>query len=405
MTNDRVVNNWEILGICWFAYVGCYLMRLGTSALMPFLKESLQLSNAEVGWLISVTSIGYIVAALLGWLVDVKGVRRMMLGGQILACIFGTSMAGANSFGLALVFLGIVGAGYGFMAIATTKAILLWFQAKRRAMAMGFKQTAFNAGGILAAATMPAIALALGLSASFLIVGLVSLASVLLTFFLYKDPPRTVFETPKSPQQLRQLWLKVIKRRNFWLATLAGACLISVEYTMLAHLTVYLTEITLLSVVVAGLCLAVAQGSGIAGKPLSGLVSDTVLNARRKPMLILASCIAAAGCGVFAYMPIGVGVWFPIILCGIVGLAVFGWAGVGYTLIAEISDISEAGTTISFAILMQKFIAIFAPPFLGAVVDKTGSYFLFWLILSGVAAVAVILTSFIRESSINRGEV
>lgn len=393
--NERVINNWGVLGICWFAYVGCYLMRLGTSALMPFLKESLQLSNAEVGWLVSVTSIGFLIAAMLGWFVDVVGVRKMMLGGQIIACIFGTSMAGANSFALALVFLGTVGMGYGFMFIATTKAILVWFQANRRATAMGFKQTAFNSGGILAAATMPAIALALGLGASFLIAGLISLSSVLLTFFLYRDLPMAVSNPPPPP---KQLWLKVIKCKDFWLATLAGGCLLSVEYTILAHLTVYLTEILLLQMVAAGFYLAVAQGSGILGKPLSGLVSDTVFNGHRKPMLILASCIAVAGCLGFAYIPAGFGDWFPLILCGIVGLATFGWAGVCYTLIVETGGVDMGGTSISFASFIQKLIALFAPPLLGAVVDKTGSYFPFWLVLTGVATVSAILTLFIREN-------
>ncbi|MBA7715380.1 hypothetical protein ES703_124422 [subsurface metagenome] len=150
--------------------------------------------------------------------------------------------------------------------------------------------------------------------------------------------------------------------------------------------------------VVAGLCLALAQGSGIAGKPLLGLVSDTVLGGRRKPMLLLVSCIATIGCLGFAFMPEGAGFWLLLPLCGVVGFSLFGWAGVGYTLVAEIGGRIAGGTIVGFSLVILMLFSIFAPPFLGSIVDKTGSYFPFWLILAGAAAVSVILALFIREN-------
>ena len=146
---------WVILGVCWLAYIVAFIQRLCIGPLAPFLKESMSLSNSEVGALMSAAAFGYMITLIPGgWLVDRIGARWILLIGEIIGGTFIALMFTVQTYVFGLLLMGMAGFGLGAIFPATSKAILIWFPVRERATAMGFKQTAVNIGGIIAASAV-----------------------------------------------------------------------------------------------------------------------------------------------------------------------------------------------------------------------------------------------------------
>ena len=71
---------WVILGLCWLGYTIALLQRLSIGPLAPFLKDSMVLSNSQIGMMTSAVFLGYLVALLLsGTAVDKLNEKAVFL--------------------------------------------------------------------------------------------------------------------------------------------------------------------------------------------------------------------------------------------------------------------------------------------------------------------------------------
>ena len=92
-----------ILGVVWLSYLLVYLARLSIGALSPYLKDAFDLSNAQVGGLMSASAITYVPTLITaGWLVDRVGVRRMLIFGTLAATLCIMAMFFAPSYAVLL---------------------------------------------------------------------------------------------------------------------------------------------------------------------------------------------------------------------------------------------------------------------------------------------------------------
>jgi len=391
-----------ILGVCWLAYMVAFLQRLSIGPLAPFIKEDLSLTNAQIGLLMSAAAFGYMLTLVpAGWLVDRIGVRWMLLIGEIIGGIFVGSMFTVTTFTQGLVLMALAGAGMGCLMPSTTKAILIWFPAKERATAMGFKQTALNVGGIITAATLPTVALALGWHYGFLGIGAIAIAIGIISFVLYREPPQSIgpgtTPDPVVSSLPRPSVREIFREREIWLVMLAGFGMCFVEFSAMAHFVLYSNEALLVPVVTAGFLLALLEGGGGFGRPVAGFISDRFWHSSRKKPYALMCWIAGATCVAFACLgqnsPLGV----VIPLCLILGLAGIGWAGLHLTLIGEIAGKELAGVVTGIAAAASVIGNVVGPPVFGHLVDITGSYQMSWLLLVLVAVMAAIALIFVRE--------
>jgi MFS family permease len=136
---------------------------LSVAPLSPFLLEAFHLSRAQVGFLLPAIYLGGVVMSLpAGWLTDRLGVRLTLLLGQGLTGVMIGVAALSQEFPtfLGLLFLG--GLGWSVLNPATGKAVVEWFPARERGLAMGIKQTGLTLGGIAGALLLPPVALAMG---------------------------------------------------------------------------------------------------------------------------------------------------------------------------------------------------------------------------------------------------
>ena len=263
---------------------------------------------------------------------------------------------------------------------------------------MSLKQTAVNIGGIISAATLPAVALALGWRYGFLFLGIIAIIIGVISLIIYREPP-----TPISPSSTGSAspavavpLLELLKSREIWLVSFYSLCFIWVEMAMIAHLVLYLKEALLFPVVAAGGLLAMSEAAGAIARPGGGLLSDRVFGGNRKLVLILMAGIAFAMClilGLFgSYLS---WVIYPVlILLGIGGIA---WGGISLTLVAELGGRHGAGKAVGVVASVAMCGSILGPVVFGHIVDISGSYELAWLSLAFLAALCVLLLPFVRE--------
>jgi sugar phosphate permease len=197
-------------------------------------------------------------------------------------------------------------------------------------------------------------------------------------------------------EAVRSGFVAVIRSRDILLLGFAAAFLCMIEFAALAHLVLYLDAVWAYTVVAAGGLLALCQGAGAVGKPLTGLVSDRLLHRRRKPALVALAVLAGLACAVLALAGPGQEwiVWPALVALGV---GAIGWGGLFSTLAGETAGPAAAGAAAGVTAALDN-IGIFAgPPLFGAIVDRTGSYAPAWWAMVGASVAAVVLLAFARE--------
>lgn len=393
---------WAIIALVWAAFIVVFMYRFGIGPLGPFLKAELGLSSMEIGSLASAAAFGYMLSILpAGWAADRIGIRWLLAIGELIGGIFMIIMFFASSYQAALVIMAVSGFGSGCISPSTTKAVMVWFPARERATVMGLKQTGVNIGGIISAAVLPTIALSIGWRFGFLFLGILAVIIGIVSFILYKDPPTPSISAMNgtsnksllvNSKSLRGL----LKSRDLWLVALSGFALAVVEFSIVAHLVLYLNEALAISVLSAGAILAMTQTGGIIAKPGSGLVSDRLFRGSRRKVFMLWNVITMAMC-LLITLTVSNLFWglYPVLF--ILGFTAIGWGGVQLTLVAELAGKDLAGTATAISGLIMNAGSMVGPMLFGYLVDSTGSYQPAWLALTVFSAIGVIVLFFVRE--------
>lgn len=422
------------LAVVWCAYLVVFLSRLCVGPLLPFLKESFQLSNAQIGGLTSATAVAYAPTLIFaGWLADRIGVRPALLIGTLITGVSVGAVALAPSYGVMLVLLGLSGFGCGFIYPTAVKAIMLWFPRRERATAVGVNQSAVNISGMLGAAVMPTLALSLGWQSGFVLAAVMAFVILAVALAAYRDPrpdERAAIVGAGAPGQgdsaaaagafseieqglplvtgderldraaVNPGFLAVVRSRDILLLGLAALFLCMVEFSALAHLVLFLKVEWAYTAVAAGGLLAFCQGAGAVGKPLSGLVSDRLLAGRRKVALLALTALAGAACATLALIGAGQ-TWLLWTALALLGIGAVGWGGLFGALAGETAGPAAAGAAAGVTAAVDN-IGIFAgPPLFGWIVDRTGSYAPAWWAMVAAALFAALLLALVREP---RGE-
>jgi len=391
---------WVILGVLWITYIVVFLNRLSVGPLAPFFKEDLGASSAQVGLVMSAASLGYMITLFpMGWVVDRIGARWPMVIGELIAGISMMALFFAPSYIWLLVLMFATGMGCGFLMPSTTQGVIVWFPAKERATVMGLKQTAVNIGGIITAATLPTVALVLGWRYGFLFLGIIAIVIAVTALILYREPTKPSLSSTESATTAVApplLLLELLKERHIWLVAFCGLCLSWVEFTIIGHLVLYLTEALLFPVVVAGGLLAMTEAAGAIARPGSGLLSDRVFGGSRKPIFVLMASTASAMCLLLGLFGSHLS-WalYPVLF--LLGLGGIGFGGIFLTLMSELGGRYGAGKAAGLGGTIAMAGIVFGPVVFGHIVDTSGSYELAWLSSAFVAALCIVLLIFVKE--------
>ncbi|HTO11137.1 MAG TPA: MFS transporter [Candidatus Binatia bacterium] len=363
---------------------------LAVAPLAPFLLDALHLTRAQVGWFLPAVYLGGVLMSLpAGWLTDRLGVRatlglgQLVIGGGVILAALGASLAAC------LACLVVAGFGFSVLNPSTGKAVIEWFPARRRGVAMGIKQTGLTLGGLAGALALPPLALAVGWRGALGAAGALSLVSGALVALVYRSPAGTAV-TPAHPRaRLGELGV-FLRRPGVLVVFFSGFFLSTAQSSVLAYLALYTRETFAVSAVAAGQCLALAQMGGTGGRLAWGAISDRLFGGRRRPGVVVNALMGAG-----AYAALALGAWLPtpllIPLAIVAGAGAFGWVGLYFALVAEIGGTRYAGLLTGVAVAFAWSGVLVGPPGFGLLLEATGAYTAPWLGLAAIS-LAVALT-------------
>ena len=369
---------------------------LGIPAIASLIRADLGLTLAQAGSLLAVYYIGPSLVSLpAGTLADRWGVKRMLVLGQLVIAVGLLAASVATSYAVLAWLLVAAGVGYGMLNPTSTKAVMGWAPAAHRATLVGFKQVGLPLGGMLGAALLPALALAVGWRAALVASAALIAAGALASLVGYRDPPGPPL--PAAATGARGVIASVLTDRDLWLLALATGVFAAMQTVWMSYLVLYLQGAVGLTLLTAGRLLALAQLGGIAGRVLFGMLSDRLFAGRRRLPLVLAgvgstACtIAIASTGPDASTA---GLSVLSLLFGVVGI---GWNGVQHTWMAELAGPRAAGTAVGLGLAVSSAGVTLGPVAFGYVVQRAGGFGGPWIALAVSMAVAIGLLYLVRE--------
>jgi len=150
----------------------------------------LNLSDKQMGWVLSIFALGYaLFQTPSGYLADKFGARKILTVVVSLWSLF-TALTGAVwNFGLLLVVRFLFGVGEAGAFPSMSRVIYKWIPLKERGIVNGIN---FSGGRIGAAIALPLVAWLIDLTSwrmSFLILGIVGILWAIIWFVLFRDNP------------------------------------------------------------------------------------------------------------------------------------------------------------------------------------------------------------------------
>ncbi len=389
--HSLATSDWKIrISILTLAHVVGTLHIVSVMAMAPVIALDLDLSVTQVGLLIT----GYYAAQTVGAVPagafsDRVGVGYALVVSQLLLIIGTLIFNQASSFALAIAGTVVMGLGYSIINPATAKGVLEWFSIKRRATAMGVKQTGVPIGGVLAAGNG---ALVVVVSWNSILYGIVVI-TVVNALLCLRLAERPVTEGQRDYtaglNKLRDVW----RQRNIKLIFAASIPWNMGQANFFTYLTLFMREAAQASQPVAGLCLGVAQASSALGRIGWGVISDTLLRGGRKTITVSICAAAAVFLGAMALIGPAYGVVLGMVLALLLGLTVASYASIAHTLAVESVPPHQAGSAMGYSLTGTSLGGVIGPALFGAVVDLTGDFADGWLLTGALMGIGTLLVA------------
>ncbi|MGA2145340.1 MAG: MFS transporter [Bryobacteraceae bacterium] len=213
---------WWVVWALFGSTVINYINRQTLSVLAPVITRDLHLSHSALSRIFGAFQISYAFTWLLGGiLIDLIGTRA----GLSLAVIWWSAVSAVTGFvSSAASFTGLrflLGIGEGFNWPGASKAVAECFPASERSVAVAIFDSGSSIGAVLAAMSMPAIALHFGWRMAFVFSGLLGIGW--LAWWLAVCPRRATVPSPsrQSSAQYFRNWFPLLKKSDTWAIVLA----------------------------------------------------------------------------------------------------------------------------------------------------------------------------------------
>jgi MFS family permease len=211
------------------------LARFGYTMILPSMKEGLQLTYAETGWLATGNFIGYLLCSFLAGLLATRWPLRRLIPIGLLCLVGGLGgTALATGFGHALAARTFTGLASGAVNIPAMVLPTLWFAPHRRGMAAGIQTGGSGLGLILSGLFIPVIIRQFGPEgwrhSWVFLAGLAGMVWVLTAGFLRNRPeevglhPYGMHQAAPAPPAATPPWREVFASPALWAMGAIYAC-------------------------------------------------------------------------------------------------------------------------------------------------------------------------------------
>ena len=345
-----------------FATIG-----IGLPAIAPAIRDSLDLSLAQVGAILSSHWLGTLVTLVpWGFLTDRVGERLVLALGLGVCGAVLVAAGWAGSFWELYGLLFVSGAAGASVNAATGRAVMGWFEASERGLALGIRQAATPVGGLLGALVLPFLTV----SQAYASLGAFCLVGAAAGAVLIRDPTA-------PPLEIDDLEWSVRDRRLWRLSVVSGLYVVA-QMAILSFVVLYLHDERGLGKGEAAAVLGAVQVAAVVLRIAAGRWSDT-LRSRIVPLerIGLAMTVTLALATILLGGPLALLV--PAFV--VAGALAMAWNGLAFTAVAELAGRARSGAALSVQQTVLSVVAVGTPIAFAAVVS-VGS----WTLAYGAVA-------------------
>jgi predicted MFS family arabinose efflux permease len=359
------------------------------SADAALIRDSFDLSEFEVGAIASCIYIGAAASSLTGGrLTDTWGPGPVLVLVSVLLAV-GEGLA-AVAPSAWLFFAGVLLAGLGYGAVnPPTNLLANPRSARRRGLAISFKQSGVPLGGAIAALLVPAVAVTYGWRQSLLMP--IALCLLLAAIFAVLRPAASTVDPPEQTAD-------VSVRLKLPYAYAFGFLMGGIQVTIFTFLALYLVDERSMSPEDAGSRLALLLFAGLVGRIAWGWISDRMHHDRARVLQLISLLSAAA---LLLLSAVGSSA-LPLVLL-LIGLCSVGWNGVYIASITEAASLGLIGAVTGRSMTLVNLGAVLMPPAFGLLVRAPHGWVLAWSVCGALSLVSLCLLQVSRAVPAVRG--
>ena len=393
LRRDQARYRWYALGVTTFTQAASSAVTSALGPIAPLLMAEFAISRAQVGLVqTSIYLSGTWSAMIGGRVADRAGERSALIVSGIITGAAAVASGLVVPFWAFLAVAFVVGIGTGVQNPAGSAAVMRWFPPRRRALAMGIRQTGVPVGGVLAATAWPWVATTWGWRTAYILAGVMALAGTALIALTYWDPEREA-GAGSATRSMRDL----MRDRRLWLLALTYNGQITAQYSVSVYFVLFLHEALDLTLIAASGLLGVVSVVAIGGRIGWGLVSDNLFGGARRPVLALIAFLTLVSMLTAAALPAHAPRALALLLAVMIGFTAFSWTGIYGTMAIELAGRASAASAVAWVHLLGGVGSLGAAPLFGYVVDHTGSYRIAWLVVAAAVLGGLISALCLRE--------
>lgn len=316
---------WLILSMIFLVYMIAGADRANIGVVVPFIKESFNLTNTDIGAMTSLFYVGYAIIQIpAGFFFGKYGVRKLFSVSIILTSLATLIIGMATSvFHLKAARL-LLGFAEGPLNIGIVTTINRWFPPQEKGIATGIFMSSIKFAPAVVPPLCAWIILVFGWREVFYLFAVPGLISAVLWWWLVKDNPNdspycstteaayinsgmAANENVLVTRQLKKTntlhWLdKIIRTRkiqllstnrevllswNVWGCALGYFFMVGITYAIMTWVPTYLVTVKKFSIMKMGFVAAAPWVGAMLGNLIGGWLSDKIFDKRRKPVMML----------------------------------------------------------------------------------------------------------------------
>lgn len=396
-------HRWKVLAAGVAANAAFSVAFSGIPMTAVLMRTGYRLDNATLGLVLGLMGLGIAVSELpWGLLTDRWGDRPVLLTGlgstalalvamALWAAPAGGHVPGLGWLGAGLLLVGLLG---GSVNGASGRAVMTWFSAGERGLAMSIRQTAVPLGGGIGALVLPFVALHFGFAALYGLLALLCALSAAMSWAWVHEPPvaprgKPGASEPPAPRS------GPLRDARVWRIVAGIGILCAPQFAVLSFGTVFLHDFGHASFAAITATMVFVQIGAMVMRVWSGRWTDR----RRNRPAYLRAC---SGLSVLLFAGLALLVLLGgahaadssalrvalVVLLAASGVCVSAWHGVAYTELATLAGAARAGTALGMA-NTSVFLVCFVTPFSIPHLMALQGWPLVWLAASACALVAM----------------
>ena len=330
-------------------------------------------SATYVGLFVAIVSLAAMFSSVVGSALVLRFGAIRVSQACLLLCAAGLSITMFGVPSAMVVGALLTGLGGGPITPASSHILAKNTPPHLIGLIFSLKQTGVPLGGVVAGVLVPPLVVAAGWRAALAVVALMCLAVAALA-----QPTRAALDADREPHRRTSLFaafspLKLV----FGIAPIRALAIASLFYAAMqgcltSYLVTYLVSTLGLSLVQAGVTLAVAQTGGIVGRIVWGTMADRYIAPNR--MFGLVGLLMATSATLAAAFSTAWPAPALLAVCALFGASALGWNGVHLAQVARLAPAGRAGPATGGSVFFFFFGVMAGPPVFGAIVGTGLGY-------------------------------